>query len=99
MSRERPNSIRLVLPDAAPAEQVPGSPPADGSSLHELASIVVPCIGQLEYTRLCVPSLLRHTRPPFELVFVDVGTLDGTSEYLAGVNAAAAVPIEVIASP
>ena len=45
-----------------------------------LASIVVPCCGQLEYTKLCVPSLLKHTRQPFELIFLDIGGLDGTGE-------------------
>ena len=51
-----------------------------------LVSILVPCCGQLEYTRLCVPSVLRHSRPPFELIFLDIGSLDGTAEYLAGVR-------------
>jgi hypothetical protein len=31
-------------------------------------SVLVPCCGQLEYTRLCVPSLLRHSRKPYELI-------------------------------
>jgi GT2 family glycosyltransferase len=43
-----------------------------------------------------VPSLLRHSRAPFELIFLDIGSLDGTAEYLAGVAAAASVPVEVI---
>jgi GT2 family glycosyltransferase len=49
-----------------------------------LVSIVVPCCGMLEYTKLCVPSVLKHSRSPFELIFLDIGSLDGTSEYLAG---------------
>jgi hypothetical protein len=32
------------------------------SALSGLASIIIPCCGMLEYTRLLVPSLLRHTR-------------------------------------
>ena len=63
---------------------------------EELVSVVVPCCGQLECTRLCVPSLLRHSRAPFELIFVDIESLDGTPEYLAGIAAAASVPIEVL---
>lgn len=51
-----------------------------------LVSVLVPCLGQLEYTRLCVPSLLRHSRPPYELIFLDIGSLDGTAEYLAGLQ-------------
>jgi GT2 family glycosyltransferase len=43
-----------------------------------------------------VPSLLRHTRPPFELIFLDIGALDGTAEYLAGTAAAAQVRVEVV---
>jgi GT2 family glycosyltransferase len=64
-----------------------------------LASIVVPCCGQLEYTKLCVPSLLRHTRQPFELVFIDIGSLDGTSEYLAGIRDAGQVRVKVVHTP
>jgi GT2 family glycosyltransferase len=61
-----------------------------------LVSVIVPCCGQLEYTKLCVPRLLRHSRPPFELIFVDVASLDGTPEYLAGVAGAAPVRVEVV---
>ncbi len=51
-----------------------------------LTSILVPCCGMLEYTRICVPSVLRHSREPFELIFLDIGSLDGTAEYLAGLR-------------
>jgi GT2 family glycosyltransferase len=61
-----------------------------------LVSVLVPCCGGLEYTKLCVPSLLRHSRPPTELLFLDIGSLDGTAEYLAGLQAAAQVRVEVI---
>jgi hypothetical protein len=61
-----------------------------------LASIVVPCCGQLEYTKLCVPSLLKHTRQPFELIFLDIGSLDGTAEYLAGLAAGAGIRVEMV---
>jgi GT2 family glycosyltransferase len=61
-----------------------------------LVSVVIPCWGQLEHTRLCVSSLLRHSRRPFELIFVDLGSLDGTPEYLAGVADAAPVRVDVV---
>ncbi len=64
-----------------------------------LVSVLVPCVGMLEYTRLCVPALLRHSRPPFELIFLDVGSLDGTAEYLAGLKAAAPVRVQVVRTP
>ncbi len=51
-----------------------------------LVSILVPCCGMLEYTKLCVASILRHSRPPIELIFLDIGSLDGTVEYLAGIK-------------
>lgn len=71
------------------AEQISVSP---GS----LVSIVIPCCGMLEYTKLCVASVLKHSRPPFELIFVDVGSLDGTSEYLAGLQTERPLRIEVV---
>src|SRR5712692_1332531 len=66
-----------------------------------LVSIVVPCCGMLEYTKLCVPSVLKHSRPPFELIFVDIGSLDGTAEYLAGLQAGLAghIRIEIVRTP
>jgi GT2 family glycosyltransferase len=64
-----------------------------------LVSVIVPCCGQLEYTRLCVPGLLRHSRSPYELIFLDIGSLDGTGEYLAGVAAAAPLPVQVVRTP
>jgi GT2 family glycosyltransferase len=70
--------------------------PADPSVTPSRVSVLVPCCGQLEYTRLCVPSLLRHSTPPYELIFIDIGSLDGTAEYLAGVAAAAPVRVEVV---
>jgi O-antigen biosynthesis protein len=51
-----------------------------------LVSIVIPCCGMLDYSRLCLPSVLRHSREPFELIFLDIGSLDGTAEYLAGLR-------------
>jgi O-antigen biosynthesis protein len=62
----------------------------------KLASLLVACCGQLEYTRLCVPSLLRHSRPPYELLFLDALSLDGTAEYLAGIADASPVRVEVV---
>src|SRR5580765_8027743 len=52
----------------------------------KLASILIPCCGQLEYTKLCVSSILRYTRRPYELIFLDIGSLDGTAEFLSGLG-------------
>lgn len=64
-----------------------------------LASVVVPCCGQLEFTRHCVAALVRHTRRPWELIAVDNGSADGTADYLAGVQDAAPVPVTVLTNP
>lgn len=71
----------------------PNAPPAAG-----LASVIVPCHGQLEFTRHCVAALARHTRRPWELVAVDNASADGTRDYLAGVRDAAAFPVTLIAN-
>lgn len=65
----------------------------------KLASVIVPCFDQLEFTRLCVPALFRHTRRPWELIVVDNGSADVTAQYLAGVRDAAPVRVEVITNP
>jgi GT2 family glycosyltransferase len=61
-----------------------------------LASILVPCCGQLEYTKLCLASVFRHTRKNYELIFLDIGSLDGTIQYLTGIAAAAQVRVEIV---
>ena len=49
-----------------------------------------------EYTRYCLFSLLRHSRTPFELVCLDISSLDGTTEYLTGIATAAPVPVNIL---
>ncbi|HYV37230.1 MAG TPA: glycosyltransferase family 2 protein [Gemmataceae bacterium] len=94
---------------ASPPPSKPKTPQVD-RILHEqpvsvlsppdLASILIPCCGQLEFTKLCLPSLLKNTRQPFELIFLDIGSLDGTAEYLAGIaTAATQVRVEIVRTP
>jgi glycosyltransferase involved in cell wall biosynthesis len=61
-----------------------------------LVSVIIPCFNQLEFTRLCVPALFRHTKRAWELVAVDNGSTDATASYLAGVRAAAPIRVELI---
>src|SRR5438105_6283420 len=100
MAREKKGpSTQASTPVAALEQQMPvpaAEQPLSILSPPGLVSILVPCCGQLKYTKLCVPSILRHSRPPFELLFLDIGSLDGTAEYLAGVAAAAPVRVEVV---
>ena len=48
----------------------------------ELASIIILCCNQVDYTRLCLDSVLRHTHTPYELILVDNGSTDETPDYL-----------------
>jgi GT2 family glycosyltransferase len=40
--------------------------------------------------------VLRHSRAPVEVLFLEVGSLDGTAEYLDGIADAASVRVEVV---
>lgn len=60
----------------------PGTPAT--VALAPVASVIVPTCNALDYTRLCVESLLTHTDQRHELIFVDNGSTDGTPEYLQG---------------
>ena len=71
----------------------------DISARAGLASVIIPCWNQLSFTELCIASLLRHTRTPWELIVIDNGSTDGTAAYLAGIGEAAAIPVTVIENP
>src|SRR5437660_12193393 len=94
VTQQHGSATRTPRPDKIPQDQ-----PLSVATPSGLASILVPCCGQLEYTKLCVPSLLKHTRQPFELIFLDIGSLDGTAEYLAGIAAASQIRVEIVRTP
>ncbi|MFH1851403.1 MAG: glycosyltransferase [Candidatus Neomarinimicrobiota bacterium] len=48
-----------------------------------LASIIILTWNGIDYTRKCVESIRTNTRYPYEIIFVDNGSSDGTREYLA----------------
>jgi GT2 family glycosyltransferase len=48
----------------------------------ELVTIIVLCCNEVACTRMCLESVLHHTRPPYELVLVDNGSADETPAYL-----------------
>lgn len=57
----------------------------DGSGVGAAASVIVVTFDNLALTRLCLESLLTHTRHPrYEVVVVDNGSTDGTPPYLRG---------------
>ncbi len=77
---------------------VGGDSPCRIDDARGLASIIIPCFNQREFTRLCLQALFRHTRPSWELIVIDNGSTDGTGEYLAGVQDAAPVPVTVVSN-
>ncbi len=89
----------LSLRPPTPIVAVP-SPGASGSPQgeeEELTSIIVLCCNALHYTRLCLESVVRHTRPPYELVVVDNASGDGTPAFLEEVRAwAGPVRVEIL---
>jgi glycosyltransferase involved in cell wall biosynthesis len=64
--------------------------------MPDLASIIIPCWNEIEFTRHCLRGVFRQTRRAFELVVIDNGSNDGTGTYLAGVQDAAPAPMTVI---
>ncbi len=49
-------------------------------------SIVIPVCNMVGYTQLCVDYIEKNTTVPYELVFVDNASIDGTPEYLKGLT-------------
>src|SRR5881392_1701282 len=48
-------------------------------------AITFACHNQVDYTRLCIESMVRHGTPLDRVVAVDNASRDGTSEYLGSV--------------
>ncbi|MCF7800539.1 MAG: glycosyltransferase [Candidatus Marinimicrobia bacterium] len=49
---------------------------------HPLVSIIMLTWNALEYTKKCMKSIEKNTSIPFEIVFVDNASTDGTVKYL-----------------
>ena len=65
--------------------------PRSGSFDDGLTSIIIVTFNQLEYTRRCVESIQRLTDEPYELIFVDNGSSDGTVAYLKSLAGATVI--------
>lgn len=72
---------------------------ATDSSPAPLASVIVPCREGLGATRSCVTALMRHTKPPWELIAVEDGSCAAVAAYLRGVQDAAPVPVVIVNDP
>ena len=51
-------------------------------------SIIIITFNQIEFTIQCVESIKRMTDEPYELIFVDNGSTDGTAAYLESIGGA-----------
>jgi GT2 family glycosyltransferase/Tfp pilus assembly protein PilF len=79
----RARLLARAAPRAMAEEPWMAVPPAG----DELASILVLCCNEVAYTRMCLESVLKHTRRPYELVIVDNGSTDETQAYLEELRA------------
>src|SRR5689334_16019023 len=91
-----PSNTAVARPGApAPAPGRATAGQSLGPARGEFVTVLVSCCGQLEYTRLCAASLLRHTRPPCALRFLQTDALDGTADYLDALRGVAPAGVEV----
>ena len=49
---------------------------------EKITTIIIVTYNRLEYTRLCVDSIVAHTPEPYQLIVVDNASSDGTVDYL-----------------
>jgi glycosyltransferase involved in cell wall biosynthesis len=90
-------SVDGAGPTASP-EPVAATGLGREANVPGLSSIIVPCFDQCDFTRLCIQALLRHTRPPWELILVNNGSSDETGAYFSGIQDAARVPVTIISN-
>lgn len=70
-----------ILPYKKPSPQIIEHPDTSVLS-NKFVSIILLTYNALEYTKKCVDSILNHTQHPYEIIFVDNGSTDGTKRYL-----------------
>ncbi len=58
---------------------------------HGLTSIVIVTYNQLSYTHECIESIQLRTDEPYELIFVDNNSTDGTPDYLQTIEGATVI--------
>lgn len=63
----------------------------DAGSQSGLTSIVLIAFNELPYTQRCVESVRSKTDLPYEFVFVDNGSTDGTANFFASIPGAHAI--------
>jgi GT2 family glycosyltransferase/tetratricopeptide (TPR) repeat protein len=84
------DGISMMVPKDLPSRPInsgavlnPGvSSERENAPVKGLVSIIILTFNQLQYTRECVESILQHTREPYEIIFVDNGSSDGSIKWL-----------------
>jgi GT2 family glycosyltransferase/Flp pilus assembly protein TadD/SAM-dependent methyltransferase len=71
----RPINSEAVLNPGVSSEK-------ENAPVKGLVSIIILTFNQLQYTKECVESILQHTREPYEIIFVDNGSSDGSIKWL-----------------
>jgi GT2 family glycosyltransferase len=56
-----------------------------------LTSIIIITYNNLIYNQLCIGSIIRNTEVPYEFIFIDNNSTDGTLEYLSGIENATVI--------
>jgi hypothetical protein len=69
-------------------------PRREVATSKKLVSIVILCHNDLQFLKQCVDSVKKHTKVPYELIFVDNASEDDSQSYLRSVRGA-----KVIANP
>jgi hypothetical protein len=80
---EEHRSLAQAAPTLLPPEPWTVEPVPAG---NELASLVILCCNEVDYTRRCLDRVCQRTRPPYELILVDNGSTDGTAAFLEEVR-------------
>jgi O-antigen biosynthesis protein len=52
----------------------------------EGTSIIIPTYNQRDYLQKCIESIQQYTTLPYEIIVIDNGSDDGTSDYLASIR-------------
>lgn len=66
----------IVIYTDYPAQTIPKQ------KTYKLSSIIIPCWNKLEFTQQCIESIEAFTPEPHEIIFVDNGSTDGTTDWI-----------------